>query len=291
MDSINSLKFFGHIEHLIDIAVKEDIGSGDITSEFLPDAQKVAVGRIIAKEPFVVAGLSIAKRVFEKLDKNIFFTALYADGDKANPFEVIAEVKAGLKTLLMGERTALNFLQRLSGIATHVRKHVEMIQGKSIRLVDTRKTIPGWRILEKYAVRVGGAYNHRMGLYDGVLIKDNHIAAYGGIKQAVNSIREHASHLMKIEIEASNLRQVQEALDSNVDVIMLDNMTIDKIKSAVQLIGGKAVIEVSGRIDKDDLALIAETGVNIISMGALTHSAVFVDISMKIASNPSESPR
>lgn len=283
-------QFYGNIDHLIDLAFSEDIGSGDITSDCLSNTQEIAAGRVIAKEPLVVAGLDIAKRVFEKLDSNVLFSTRCADGDKVNPQEIIAEIKSSMHTLLIGERTALNFLQRLSGIATHVRKYVDIIGNKPIRLVDTRKTIPGWRILEKYAVRVGGAYNHRMGLYDGVLIKDNHIAAYGGIANAVASIREHTSHLMKIEVEASSLKEVQEALESNVDVIMLDNMTIDEIKSAVSLINKKAVIEVSGRVDKDHLPLIAETGVDIISIGALTHSSVFVDISMKILLSPIGSP-
>ncbi len=185
--------------------------------------------------------------------------------------------------MLTGERTALNFLQRLSGIATFVRSYVDELANQSVRLVDTRKTAPGWRVLEKYAVRMGGAHNHRMGLYDGVLIKDNHIAACGGIIKAVDRIRANVSHFVKIEVEVSDMSQVKEAMDAGADVIMLDNMNIQKIKEAVVFINGKAVVEVSGGITKKGLKPLADTGVDIISVGALTHSARCVDISMRIS--------
>jgi nicotinate-nucleotide pyrophosphorylase (carboxylating) len=192
------------------------------------------------------------------------------------------EVEGKLGSLLTGERTALNFLQRLSGIATHVKSFVDLLEGKHVRLVDTRKTTPGWRVLEKYAVRVGGAFNHRTGLFDGVLIKDNHIKACGGIGNAVARIREKVSHLVKIEVEASNRSEVMEAIDSGADVIMLDNMGIEEIKDSVDLIAGKAIVEVSGMVTKESLVPLSETGVDIISAGALTHSAKAVDMSMRI---------
>jgi nicotinate-nucleotide pyrophosphorylase (carboxylating) len=282
---MTSFTFFSssnEIDRLIELAFNEDIGSGDVTTESLPHPEDIAVGRIVAKEPLVIAGLNVAKRVFDKLDNAVIFTSYYADGDHIRAQQVIAEVKASIRTLLIGERTALNFLQRLSGIATHVRNFLEIINDKSVRLVDTRKTIPGWRVLEKYAVRVGGAHNHRMGLYDGVLIKDNHIVAFGGITKAIQHVRDRVSHLMKIEVEVSNIEELKEALEAGADIIMLDNMGIDEIHSAVGLAKGKAVIEVSGRVDQERLQILAETGVDIISIGALTHSAVFVDISMKI---------
>jgi nicotinate-nucleotide pyrophosphorylase (carboxylating) len=283
MKSFGLHSFSDGLDHLVDLAISEDIGSGDITTESLPRPDQCSVGWIIAKEPLVIAGLDVAKRVFEKLDDTVSFTSNYIDGDHVNAKQIIAEVKTSIRALLTGERTALNFLQRLSGIATHVRNYLKLIGDTPIRLVDTRKTIPGWRVLEKYAVRVGGAYNHRMGLYDGVLIKDNHIVAFGGVSKAIQHVRNRVSHLMRIEVEVSNTEELIEALDAGADIIMLDNMGIDEIKTAVGLINGRAVIEVSGRVDKGNLAILADSGVNIISVGALTHSAVFVDISMKIS--------
>ena len=272
------------IEHLIKIALQEDIGSGDITTENLVDKDLRGIGIIIAKEPIVIAGLDVAKRVFEQLDPEIHFSPLCKDGDNIKNGEIVLEVKGKLCSLLVGERTALNFLQRLSGIATCVRSYVNILGDKKVRLVDTRKTLPGWRVLEKYAVRVGGGYNHRMGLYDGVLIKDNHIAACGGITNAVKRIRNKVSHLVKIEVEVSDFSEVKEAVSTGVEVIMLDNMDIRQIKEAVEFIDGKAVVEVSGGVTKDDLLLLANTGVDIISSGALTHSARCMDLSMQIKS-------
>jgi len=198
----------------------------------------------------------------------------------------VLEVRGTLRALLKGERTALNFLQRLSGIATNVRSYVNVLKGKSVRLVDTRKTAPGWRTLEKYAVRTGGAYNHRMGLYDGVLIKDNHIAAFGSIGKTVKMVRENISHLIKIEVEVTDMDEVQQALDAKADIIMLDNMDIPQIKAAVKLINKRAVVEVSGNVTIENLSGLADTGVDIISSGALTHSARSVDLSMRIISIP-----
>ena len=271
------------IQHLIEIALKEDIGPGDITTDNLVGPDLEGQGVIIAKEPLVIAGLDIAKQVFEHLDPKVIFKPEYSDGDAVKDGETIANVEGKLRALLAGERTALNFIQRLSGIATYVRSYVDELANKSVRLVDTRKTAPGWRVLEKYAVRAGGAHNHRMGLYDGVLIKDNHIAACGGIKEAVNRIRTKVSHLVKIEVEVSDLDQVKDALGAGADVIMLDNMDIQQIKEAIAFIDGKALVEVSGGITRSGLKRLADTGVDIISVGALTHSARSVDISMRIS--------
>ena len=270
------------IEQLIEIALQEDIGSGDITTDNLVEPDIKGRGKIIAKEQLVIAGLDIARRVFERLESQIIYRPLFTDGDRVENGEVVVEVEGKLRGLLLGERTALNFLQRLSGIATYVRSYVDMLGDRDVRLVDTRKTVPGWRKLEKYAVRIGGAYNHRMGLYDGVLIKDNHISVCGGIKKAVKNIRSNVSHFMKIEVEVSDLDGVREAIDSGVDIIMLDNMDIKQIKEAVEFISGKALVEVSGGITIDSLNQMADTGVDIISSGALTHHAKSVDLSMRI---------
>lgn len=270
------------IKHLIEIALEEDIGPGDITTENLINKNLKGLGEVVAKEPLVIAGLDIARQVFEQLDPDISFRTNFSDGDFIEKGKKVLEVEGELRALLMGERTALNFLQRLSGIATHVRSYMDSIANKNVRLVDTRKTTPGWRALEKYAVRVGGAHNHRMGLYDGVLIKDNHIAVCGGIKKAIESIKNKLSHLVKIEVEVSDLDGVKEALEAGADVIMLDNMDIDQIKEAIEFINGKSVVEISGGVTIDSLNQLADTGVDIISAGALTHSARSVDISMRI---------
>lgn len=272
-------------DHLIDLALAEDVGSGDITTDPLPNPGASGKAMMVAKQELVVAGLAIARRTFEKLDPSVVFTSAFADGDTIKPGEVMAEIRCSLRALLIGERTALNFLQHLSGIATNVRNYVKDLDGSSIRLVDTRKTIPGYRVLEKYAVRVGGAHNHRMGLYDGVLIKDNHIAAFGGIRKAVEGIRNAVSHLMKIEIETSTLDEVREALAVGVDVIMLDNMDEDGIREAVRLIDQRALVEVSGRVSRENMKRLALAGVDIVSVGALIHSAPFVDISMRICAD------
>ncbi|MBW1846074.1 MAG: carboxylating nicotinate-nucleotide diphosphorylase [Deltaproteobacteria bacterium] len=268
--------------HLIDLALKEDYGSGDITTDNLIDPALFGVGQMIAKEPLVVAGIDIVQQVFNHIDPNIVTIPNYTDGDFIQKGEAILKIEGSMRALLIGERTALNFLQRLSGIATLVRSYVDMLENRKVRLADTRKTTPGWRVLEKYAVRVGGGDNHRMGLYDGVLIKDNHIAARGGIKQSIEEVRSKISHLIKIEVEVSDLEQAKEAVQAGADIIMLDNMDEDQVKEAVSLIDGKAVIEVSGNVTKNDLPKLADTGVDIISVGALTHSARCVDISMKI---------
>jgi len=270
------------IENLIKTALNEDIGSGDITTDNLIGSDLTGRGVVVAKENIVVAGLDVACRVFKCLDPDIIFKADCKDGDTVLNGGIILKVEGKLRDILMGERTALNFLQHLSGIATHVRSYVDMLGDRKVRLVDTRKTTPGLRVLEKYAVRIGGAFNHRMGLYDGVLIKDNHIAACGSIKKAVQNIRDNVSHLLKIEVEVSSLTQVRDAIEAGVDVIMLDNMGLDMIKQSIKYIDKRSLVEVSGQITKDTLNQMADSGVDIISVGALTHSAGSVDLSMHI---------
>lgn len=273
------------IQHLIKIALEEDIGPGDITTENLIDKNLKGIGEVVTKEPLVIAGIDVVRQVFEQLDHDISFRPNFKDGDFIEKGKIVLEIKSKLRVLLMGERTALNFLQHLSGIATHVRSYMDKITNKNVRLVDTRKTTPGLRVLEKYAVRVGGAHNHRMGLYDGVLIKDNHIAVCGGIKKTIENIKDKLSHLVKIEVEVSDLDSVKQALEAGADVIMLDNMDIGQINEAIKFINGKSVVEISGSVTIDSLNQLADTGVDIISAGALTHSARSVDISMQIRSN------
>lgn len=270
------------VKKLVELALAEDIGTGDITTDYLIDARAEGAGYIITKEPLVIAGLGIVEMVFHELDADIKFSSDYNDGDMVAEGIVVLEMSGNLRALLKGERTALNFLQRLSGIASNVRSYTSEMEGTKARLVDTRKTIPGFRFLEKYAVRIGGAYNHRMALYDGVLIKDNHIAACGGIRKAVNKIREYVSHLVKIEVEVSDFTELQEALESKADVIMLDNMNLEEVAKAVSIIAGRAIVEVSGSVTKAQLKDLAGTGVDIISSGALTHQARAVDLSMRI---------
>jgi nicotinate-nucleotide pyrophosphorylase (carboxylating) len=270
------------LTRLIDMALAEDIGTGDITTDYLISCHSQGCGIIIAKEDLVLCGLDIAKTVFQRLDPKVHLHSSYEDGAEIVCGETVLVLEGSLRALLTAERPALNFLQRLSGIATHVRTYVKALKHSRVRLVDTRKTIPGWRVLEKYAVRTGGAHNHRMGLFDGVLIKDNHIAACGGIRQAVTAARKQISHLIKIEVEVSDLSGVHEALESGVDVIMLDNMDIAHIRESVSVIQNRAIVEVSGGIALKHLADLAETGVDLISVGALTHSARAVDLSMRI---------
>lgn len=270
------------VRHLIELAFAEDIGSGDITSDYAIEAGARGEGYIVAKQDLVLCGTAVAEDVFRMLDPDVVMSILFSDGDTVKKGETVMTFAGNLRALLKGERTALNFLQRLSGIATNVRSYAEEMKGSTARLVDTRKTIPGFRTLEKYAVRVGGAYNHRMALYDGVLIKDNHIAACGGIQNAVDRIRRHVSHLVKIEVEVSTMDEVSQALAARADVIMLDNMDLDQIRDAVAFIDKRALVEVSGSVVKEQLKALAATGVDIISSGALTHQARAVDLSMRI---------
>lgn len=271
------------IDHIINLALFEDSGLGDITSESILSESFSGKGVIVAKQDFVLAGLAVAKQVFKLLDPECKYFSPFSEGDLIKDGEIIFKVEADLLALLKGERVALNFLQRLSGIATLTRTFVEKLENTNVRLTDTRKTTPGLRCLEKEAVRAGGAYNHRLSLYDGILIKDNHIAVAGSIKNAVNAVRSRTSHLMKIEVEVNTLAQVQEALDVGTEVIMLDNMDYDQMSAAVQLINGRAIVEASGNVSLDTLNTIAATGVDVISCGALTHQARSVDLSMRIS--------
>jgi len=270
------------VKKLIDDALAEDIGSGDITTDNLVAPDQTGHAVILAKEPMVLAGLEIAIQVFETLDPSLAMESRYTDGDQLAAGDRVMALTGRLRPLLHGERTALNFLQRMSGIATHVSAYAAAVKDYPVRLVDTRKTTPGWRVLEKYAVRIGGAANHRMGLYDGVLIKDNHIAACGGITTAVTRVRANTSHLVKIEVEVGTLDEVAEALSAGADVIMLDNMDLEQIRAAVAAIDQRAVVEISGNVSLEKLPELARTGVDIISVGALTHQAQSVDISMRI---------
>lgn len=269
-------------DDLIQLALREDIGPGDITTDHLVAPQTHGQGTISAKADLVIAGLEVAAKVFRALDPAIAVKTGFQDGDSVSSGSTVIAFTGSLRALLRGERTALNFLQRLSGIATQTRNWVEMVAGTAVKLVDTRKTTPGWRTLEKYAVRIGGAYNHRMGLYDGVLIKDNHIAVCGGIRPAVQQVRRGLCHLLKVEVEADSLEAVQEALAAGADVIMLDNMDIAQIRRAVRMIDRKVPVEASGNVTRKNLKALAQTGVDFISIGALTHSAVAVDLSMHI---------
>jgi nicotinate-nucleotide pyrophosphorylase (carboxylating) len=275
-----------HLNRLIDLALEEDIGTGDITTETLIPANAEGRAEIVAKEALVVAGLSTARAVFQRLDPALAFETAFGDGDRAAPGDCLMKIAGRLQPLLTGERTALNFLQRLSGIATHVHRFVDVLPDASIRLVDTRKTTPGWRALEKYAVRIGGAANHRMSLSDGILIKDNHVAICGGIRAALEKARLAAPHTLKLEIEVETPEQAEEAAAAGADVIMLDNMGPETIREAVRRIGGRALVEVSGGVTRDTIAALAADGVDIVSVGALTHSAVAVDISMTVVNRP-----
>lgn len=270
------------VDRLIELALDEDLGPGDLTTDALLGDDDPGRAEIAAKEDVVLCGLDVVRRVFARIDGRVACRTDRRDGDRITGGTTVMRLEGPLKSLLHGERTALNFLQRLSGIATHVRTWVDALGPGRARLVDTRKTTPGWRVLEKYAVRVGGAANHRMGLYDGGLIKDNHIAACGGIAPAVAALRRQISHLVKIEVEVADLDQVEEALAAGADVIMLDNMDLETIRQAVRRIAGRALVEVSGRVGRDTLGALVDTGVDLISAGALTHQARAVDLSMRV---------
>lgn len=270
------------IDNIIKLALFEDSGLGDVTTESILLESFTGTGVIVAKEPFILAGIDIAKKVFRLLDPYCEVFTSFSDGDTIKQGEVFFKVEGDLVALLKGERVALNFMQRLSGIATLTRAFADTLSNTRVRLTDTRKTTPGLRSLEKEAVRAGGAYNHRMSLYDGILIKDNHIAVAGSIKNAVKAVRNRTSHLMKIEVETTTMDEVKEALEARAEVIMLDNMTYEQMSTAVNLINGRAVVEASGNVSLSSLNDIAATGVDVISCGALTHQAQAVDMSMRI---------
>jgi nicotinate-nucleotide pyrophosphorylase (carboxylating) len=268
------------LDKIIENALAEDIHTGDITTLSIVMERHEIRARLLAKESMVLAGIEVAARVFHLLDGRILFTPFFHDGDELKGGEVIAELLGEASMLLQGERTALNILQRMCGIATLTSRYVAAVKGTEARIVDTRKTAPGLRVLEKYAVRAGGGFNHRFGLYDGVLIKENHIAAAGGITLAVTRARNRIPHTMKIEVETETLAQVAEALACGTDIIMLDNMDTETMRKAIKMIDGRALTEASGGVSLETVREIAETGVDIISVGALTHSARAMDISM-----------
>ncbi len=277
--------FFGElfmigIDRVIENALLEDIHTGDITTLAVVPEKRNAKARLIAKEPLVLAGVEIAARVFYLVDSEVVFSPCFSDGALLEVGDVIAEIAGDAASLLQAERVALNLLQRMCGVATLTSRYKQAVSGTEARVVDTRKTTPGLRQLEKYAVRIGGGSNHRYGLYDGVLIKENHIAAAGGITVAVQRARAFVPHTIKIEVETETLEQVAEALDAGADSIMLDNMDLETMRRAVAMIDGKALTEASGGVSLDTIAEIAGTGVDIISVGALTHSARAMDISM-----------
>ena len=266
--------------------LKEDLGRGDITSQATVRGGVRGRGKFLAKQDCVLCGVEIAEAVFVVLDPDVRLESFAYDGDSLAQGTEFARLEGLATTLLAGERTALNLLQRLSGIATLTRSFVDQIAGTTARIVDTRKTTPGLRMLEKYAVSVGGGTNHRFGLDDGVLIKDNHIALAGGVRRAIEYARQTAHHLMKIEVEVANQNQLREALNARADVIMLDNMTTEQLRESVQIIREarpETVIEASGGVNLTTVREIAETGVDLISVGAVTHSATTIDISLKIA--------
>ncbi len=268
------------IKEIIKQALKEDIWTGDLTSETLLEKEEISKGVLLAKEDGVIAGLEVAGEVFFQLNKEVFFNPLIREGEKVTSGTVIAEVEGSSIDLLKGERIALNFLQRLSGIASKTRKYVEEVEGLPVRIVDTRKTTPNLRILEKYAVRVGGGYNHRMGLYDAILIKDNHLKAAGGITAAIKKVKNNLPHTVKTEVEVENMEGVKEAIQAGTDIIMLDNMGLEEMAAAVKYINKRAITEASGGINLDNLYQVAATGVDIISIGALTHHIKALDISL-----------
>ncbi len=269
------------LNRVIEAALAEDVNTGDITTMSTVPYDKHISGKFIAKAAGVLCGVSVAQSVFAYVDPAVRLEFFFADGDVVQKGDVIAEITGRAISVLTGERLALNFMQRMSGIATRTREAADKVAGFPVRILDTRKTTPGLRMLEKYAVRVGGGYNHRFTLSDGVLIKDNHIQAAGGITQAVNAARDFVPHTLKIEVEVESLEQVQEAISAGADIIMLDNMTNELMAQAVQTIAGRALTEASGNMDEKDLRAVAATGVNFISIGALTNHVKPLDISLK----------
>jgi nicotinate-nucleotide pyrophosphorylase (carboxylating) len=270
------------IRKLIWNALREDIGVGDVTSNAILTGEENGAARTIAKSELVVAGGDVFRETFWQVDPNLTFTILAAEGQEVWAGTLLAEISGSLKSILIAERTALNLLQRMCGIATATRAFVRAVAGTEARILDTRKTAPGLRFLDKYAVRIGGGQNHRFALYDGVLIKDNHIAAAGGITEAVRRARRGVAHTLKIEVEVRNLAELEEAIAAGADVIMLDNMSTDDMKTTVAASAGKVPLEASGNVTLDNVRAIAETGVNFISVGALTHSVQAADISLLI---------
>jgi len=270
------------IRDIIEAALAEDIGTGDITTQATVSPKKKGRAQAVAKDDFVIAGIDVFAETFQLLDKSIKVNKLIDDGYRAKRGDIIAEVLGSLSNILQAERVALNLFQRMSGIATLTSKYVKAVRGSKAKILDTRKTMPGLRVLDKMAVRIGGGCNHRTGLYDGVIIKDNHIEAAGGIIAAVKAQRKRLPHTLKIEVETKNIKEVKEALNCGVDIIMLDNMTVPAMKKAVDYVAGRALLEASGNVNLQSVSEIAATGVDLISIGELTHSVQAADISLKV---------
>lgn len=262
-------------------ALKEDITSEDITTNSVMRKYQMGEVELICKQDGIVAGLWVFKRVFELLDEKTEVLFFCEDGDKVRNGQRLGVIRGDIRVLLSGERTALNYLQRMSGIATYTRSVADLLEGSNTKLLDTRKTTPNMRVFEKYAVKVGGGYNHRFNLSDGILLKDNHIGAAGGVKEAVMMAKEYAPFVRKIEVEVENLDMLKEALDAGADIIMLDNMSIEDMKEAVKLAKGRAETECSGNVTKENVAKLVDIGVDYVSSGALTHSSPILDLSLK----------
>lgn len=278
---MNPITMKVQIDPLLLAALREDISNEDVSTNAVIREETPGEVELLAKQDGVIAGLDVFARVFTLLDERTEVTFLCKDGDAVRSGQLLGRVRGDIRVLLSGERVALNLLQRMSGIATCAREMAAALQGTHTRLLDTRKTTPGLRILEKYAVRVGGGYNHRFNLSDGVLLKDNHIAAAGGVREAVRLAREYAPFLQKVEVEVETLEMVDEAVAAGADVIMLDNMPVEDMREAVRRIAGRAQTECSGNVTREKLQALADIGVDYISSGALTHSAPILDISMK----------
>jgi len=278
---MNNITMKMNADELILLALREDITSEDITTNSVMREYQAGEVELICKQNGVIAGLEIFKRVFELLDETTEVTFYCKDGDTVKNGEKIGLVRGDIRVLLSGERTALNYLQRMSGIATYTRTIADLLKGTKTKLLDTRKTTPNMRVFEKYAVKVGGGYNHRYNLSDGILLKDNHIGAAGGVKEAVAMAKEYAPFVRKIEIEVENLDMLKEALEAGADIIMLDNMSVEDMKEAVRLCAGKAETECSGNVTKENIARLIDIGVDYISSGALTHSSPILDLSLK----------
>lgn len=278
---MNQITMKLNADHLIMEALKEDITSEDITTNAVMREACPGEVQLICKQDGVIAGLEVYKRVFELLDEKTEVEFYVKDGDAVKNKQLMGVVRGDIRVLLSGERVALNYLQRMSGIATYTRSIVELLKGSKTRLLDTRKTTPNMRVFEKYAVKVGGGCNHRYNLSDGILLKDNHIGAAGSVTKAIEMAKEYAPFVRKIEVEVENLEMVKEAADAGADIIMLDNMTPDEMKEAIKIIDGRAQTECSGNVTKENVARLVSVGVDYISSGALTHSAPILDISMK----------
>lgn len=278
---MNNITMALNADELILSALREDITSEDITTNSVMREYQLGEVELICKQDGVIAGLDVFKRTFELLDSKTEVTFTKKDGDTVKNGDKIGVVRGDIRVLLSGERTALNYLQRMSGIETYTRSIADLLKGSKTKLLDTRKTTPNMRVFEKYAVKVGGGYNHRYNLSDGILLKDNHIGAAGGVKEAVQMAKEYAPFVRKIEIEVENLDMLKEALDAGADIIMLDNMSVEDMKEAVKLVSGKAETECSGNVTKENVEKLVDIGVDYISSGALTHSSPILDLSLK----------